>query len=361
MQLMTNEIEPVKETNIPEDARWEAVRTRDRRADGQFVFAVLTTGIYCRPGCPSRMPRRENVRFFQRSEDAAKAGFRPCKRCRPDGASLRQRQTEAIARACRLIREAEEPPSLVTLAEATGISRYHFHRLFKEIVGMTPKQYAAADRSERVRRGLGRSSSVTEAIFDAGFNSSSRFYEAADRTLGMAPRAYRDGGMGMTIRYAVSTCSVGEMLVAATERGVCAIHFGDDTNALIRQLQDRFPRADLQGDDTAFQSAVAQVVDFVEAPSSPFPLPLDVYGTAFQQKVWQALRDIPAGQTATYAEVAQKIGRPTAARAVAQACATNNLAVAIPCHRVVRSNGELSGYRWGVERKAQLLAREGVR
>ena len=361
MQPMTDEIERTRGTNIPEDARWEAVRNRDRRAEGEFVFAVLTTGIYCRPGCPSRTPRRENVRFFQRSEEAARAGFRPCKRCRPDGSSLRQRQTEAIADACRLIREAEEPPSLVALAEATGISRYHFHRLFKEIVGMTPKQYAAADRSERVRRGLGRSSSVTEAIFDAGFNSSSRFYEAADKTLGMAPRAYRDGGRGMTIRYAVNACSMGEVLVAATDRGVCAIHFGDDTNTLIRQLQDRFPKADLQGGDPAFQSAVAQVVAFVEAPSSSFPLPLDVYGTAFQQKVWQALRDIPAGQTATYAEVARKIGQPTAARAVAQACATNHLAVAIPCHRVVGSNGDLRGYRWGPERKARLLAREAAR
>lgn len=359
---MTDDIKVVQVDGAPDDqARWEAVRTRDREAEAAFVFAVVTTGVYCRPGCPSRLPRRENVLFFPDSQAAAKAGFRACKRCHPDGASPRQRQADAIAHACRLIRDAEEPPSLADLAEATGISRYHFHRLFKEIVGMTPKQYAAADRSERVRRGLAESSSVTEAIFDAGFNSSSRFYESAERTLGMAPRTYRDGGNGTRIQYAVSASSVGNILVAATERGVCAIHFADDADALIGQLRDRFPKADIQRGDERFEETVARVVAFVEAPSTPFPLPLDVYGTAFQQKVWAALREIPAGQTATYTEVARTIGHPTAARAVAQACANNHLAVVVPCHRVVRSDGDLSGYRWGREQKARLLARERSR
>lgn len=361
MQTMTAEIERKPDPDTGDHARWEAVRTRDRRAENRFVFAVQTTGIYCRPGCPSRLPRRENVVFFRDAEAAAKAGFRPCKRCRPEGASLRQRQAQAIADACRLIQEAEEPPSLAALAEATGISRYHFHRLFKEIVGMTPKQYAAAERSERVRQGLTRSSSITEAIFDAGFNTSSRFYESAERTLGMSPTAYRDGGKGMIIRYAVGTSSVGDILVAATDRGVCAIHFANEPDALIRQLRARFAKADIRPGDAAFEASVAQVIAFVEAPTSPFPLPLDVYGTAFQQKVWQALREIPAGETATYGDIADRIGQPTAARAVAQACATNNLAVAIPCHRVVRSDGDLSGYRWGTDRKAALLAREGSR
>ena len=361
MQTMTNETRGQSGTSGGDEARWQAVRTRDRQAEGRFVFAVLTTGVYCRPGCPSRLPRRENVVFYRQAEEAARAGFRACKRCQPDAAPLRQRQAEAIARACRLIQEAEEPPSLAVLADAVGISRYHFHRLFKQFVGMTPKRYAAAHRSERVRQGLAQASSVTEAIFDAGYNASSRFYEASADTLGMTPSAYREGGRGMTIRYAVGTCSLGGILVAATDRGVCAIHFGDEPDELIRQLRDRFANADIRSGGQGFAETVARVVAFVEAPSSSFPLPLDIYGTVFQQKVWQALRTIPAGRTATYTEVARMIGQPTAARAVAQACANNHLAMAVPCHRVVRADGDLSGYRWGKARKEQLLNREGAR
>ena len=341
-----------------DEERYAAVRRRDRSQDGAFVFGVRTTGVYCRPSCPARPARRENISFHLSCDAAERAGFRPCKRCRPDAASQEARQAETVRRACRLIDAAEDMPALAEIARAVGVSPYHFHRLFKQATGVTPKAYAAARRAARLQDGLGTASSVTHAIYDAGFNAPSRFYEGASGRLGMTPGAWRKGGAGAAIRFAVGQCSLGAILVAATEAGICAISFGDDPDALVRGLQDRFPGADLLGGDPAFEETVARVVGLVEAPGQPFDLPLDIRGTAFQQRVWQALRALPAGATASYRDIAAAVGAPAAVRAVARACAANTLAVAIPCHRVVRSDGALSGYRWGVERKAALLRRE---
>jgi AraC family transcriptional regulator of adaptative response/methylated-DNA-[protein]-cysteine methyltransferase len=351
------------ESSLPvttDDERWLAVQRRDGAADGRFNYAVLTTGVYCRPSCASRQARRENVRFFASPAEAERAGFRPCKRCRPKEAGLAERQAAAVAKACELIEEAEELPSLDALAKAAGMSRFHFHRVFKSLTGVTPKAYADANRRTRVHDELAKRGTVTEAIYGAGFNSNGRFYASSSDMLGMTPTTFRAGGQGETIRFAVGECSLGAILVAATEKGVCAIQFGDDPDALLRDLQDRFPRARLLGADAEFEQLVARVVGLVEAPTQDHDLPLDVRGTAFQQRVWQALRAIPAGSTASYAEIAARIGRPKAVRAVAQACAANALAVAIPCHRVVRTDGALSGYRWGVERKRALIAREAA-
>lgn len=267
-----------------------------------------------------------------------------------------------VARACRRIEAAEQPPSLDDLAAQAGLSPFHFHRVFKAATGLTPKAYAQAQRAAAVRAGLARGdSSVTEAIFDAGFNANSRFYENADAMLGMKPAQYRAGGLDARIEFAIGQCSLGAILVARSGRGVCAISLGDDPEALLRELQDRFPRAELVGGDADFERLVARVVGFIEQPNIGIDLPLDVRGTAFQQRVWDALRKIPVGKTASYAEIAQRIGAPKSVRAVAQACASNTLAVAIPCHRVVRSDGALSGYRWGVERKRELLERESAK
>ena len=343
---------------LSDDARWEAVRRRDPAADGAFYYSVRTTGVYCRPSCAARLARRENVDFHLTREDAERAGFRPCKRCRPNEAGLAERHAAAVAKACSLIDAADEMPSLDALADAVGLSRYHFHRVFKAVTGVTPKAYADARRGERVRQELARSETVTQAIYGAGFNSNGRFYAASDNLLGMTPTEYRAGGNGNVIRFAVGECSLGSILVAATDKGVCAIEFGDDPDALVHALQDRFPKAQIVGGDHTFEQLVAKVVGFIEAPAQGLDLPLDIRGTAFQKRVWNAIRDIPAGATASYAELARRIGRPSASRAVAQACASNTLAVAIPCHRVVRRDGGLSGYRWGVERKEALLTRE---
>jgi AraC family transcriptional regulator, regulatory protein of adaptative response / methylated-DNA-[protein]-cysteine methyltransferase len=347
------------QTAFADDAdRWEAVLRHDRQADGQFFYAVLTTGVYCRPSCASRRPRLENVRFYLTHAEAERAGYRPCKRCRPDAQGPLEQHAEAVAIACRLIEAAETPPSLDTLAAAAGMSRFHFHRIFKEATGVTPKAYTAAHRANRLREELPRSNSVTEAIYGAGFNSSGRFYSGSTDMLGMAPKNFRTGGDGAAIRFALGQCSLGAILVAATGKGVCAIALGDEPEALLHDLQDRFPKAQLIGSDRDFERLVATVIGFVEAPQLGLDLPLDVRGTAFQQRVWQALQAIPAGSTASYTEIAKRIGRPKAVRAVAQACAANTIAVAIPCHRVVRNDGAISGYRWGVERKRSLLARE---
>jgi AraC family transcriptional regulator of adaptative response/methylated-DNA-[protein]-cysteine methyltransferase len=340
------------------DARWEAVRHRDRAADGVFYYSVLTTGIYCRPSCAARLPRRTSVAFHASCEEAEAAGFRPCKRCRPNEGPLAERHASMVAQACRLIEQAEEAPSLDALAKTAGMSRFHFHRVFKTVTGVTPKAYADARRATRVRDELAQRATVTEAIYGAGFNSSGRFYAASSDLLGMTPSAFRAGGDGASIRFAVGECSLGSILVAATDKGICAIQFGDDPDVLVRDLQDRFPKALLVGGDEGFERLVAEVVGLVEAPAQGLDLPLDVRGTAFQQRVWQALRAIPSGSTASYADIAKRIGRPRAVRAVAQACAANPIAVAIPCHRVVRTDGALSGYRWGVERKRALLDRE---
>jgi AraC family transcriptional regulator of adaptative response/methylated-DNA-[protein]-cysteine methyltransferase len=341
-----------------DNERWEAVRRRDRAADGAFVYSVRTTGVYCRPSCAARLPRRDNVQFHDSAVDAERAGFRPCKRCRPTEVGIAERQAASVAEACRMIEEADEMPSLDTLAAAAGLSRFHFHRVFKAVTGLTPKGYADAHRARRVRDELTRQETVTAAIYGAGFNANSRFYAAADNLLGMTPTKFRAGGTGIEIRFAVGECSLGSVLVAATGKGVCAIEFGEDPEVLVRGLQDQFPNARLIGGDSEFEQLVAKVVGFIEAPAQRIDLPLDIRGTAFQQRVWRAIQKIPPGSTASYAELAKRIGRPRAVRAVAQACAGNSIALAIPCHRVVRRDGSESGYRWGVKRKRALLKRE---
>jgi len=343
---------------LTDDDRNAAVSRRDGAFDGRFFYGVRTTGVYCRPSCAARLALRKNVSFHLSCEAAERAGFRPCKRCRPNEASQQERHAEIVRQACRLIDQAEEIPSLEDVAREVGVSPFHFHRVFKQITGVTPKGYANARRAARLQDGLDSSGTVTNAIYDAGFNAPSRFYESATERLGMTPSAYRKGGVDTSIHFAVAQCSLGAILVATTDKGVCAISFGDEPDALVRTLQDRFPKAELMGGDAEFEKLVARVVGFVEAPNQGLDLPLDIRGTALQQRVWQALRAIPAGTTASYARIATEIGAPAAVRAVAQACATNTLAVAIPCHRVVRSDGALSGYRWGVERKRALLDRE---
>lgn len=342
------------------DARWAALAARDASADGRFVYSVRTTGVYCRPSCASRPANPKNVGFHAGPAEAEAAGFRPCKRCRPDQPSLGAQHAAIAARACRLIEAAETPPGLETLAAAVGVSPHHFHRLFKAATGLTPRAYASAHRAGRLREALGAAGTVTEAIYDAGFNASSRFYEAADSLLGMTATAWRNGGEAVQIRFAVGECSLGSILAAATEAGVCAILIGADPEDLVRDLQDRFPKARLIGGDASFEATVARVVGLVEAPKVGLDLPLDVRGTAFQQRVWRALQAIPAGTTASYADIARIIGAPAAVRAVAGACAANPLAIAIPCHRVVRTDGGLGGYRWGLERKRTLLDREAA-
>ena len=341
-----------------EKDRWDAVARRDGEADGAFYYSVRTTGVYCRPSCASRPARRENVAFYLTCAEAERAGFRPCKRCRPNEAGIAEQHAAAVAKACRLIEAADEAPGLDELAAAANMSRFHFHRVFRSVTGVTPKAYADARRSQRVREQLSSSRTVTEAIYGAGFNSSGRFYEKSAEILGMTPTDFRAGGQRAEIRFATSVCTLGTILVAATEKGVCAILLGDDANTLRQELEKRFPRAMLIAGDAEFERTLTQVVSFVEAPRLGLDLPLDVRGTAFQQRVWQALRTIPAGSTSSYREIAARIGAPKAVRAVAQACAANSLAVAIPCHRVVRNDGGLSGYRWGVERKRALLRRE---
>lgn len=340
------------------DHRWAAVVARDPQADGTFFYSVGTTGVYCRPSCAARTARPENVAFHPTAADAERAGFRPCKRCRPDQPPIAEKQAALTVELCRLIEESEEIPSLNQLARHAGMSPSQVHRLFKKATGLTPKAYAAAHRAGRVRAELERSGSVTEAIYGAGYNSSGRFYEKSNQMLGMTPTSYRLGGADTEIHFAIGECSLGAILVAVSSRGVCAIALGDDPEQLARDLQDRFPKADLIGGDAEFEQYVARVVALVEAPGAGCNLPLDIRGTAFQQRVWQALQEIPAGTTASYAEIAERIGEPRSARAVARACAANLLAVAIPCHRVVKKDGGLSGYRWGVERKAALLDRE---
>ena len=360
MPTMVDKTERSPQRYAGDEARWQAVQRRDRGADGVFYYSVRSTGVYCRPSCASRPARRENVQFHASCAAAERAGFRPCKRCRPNEAAPDQRRAAAVARACRAIEQATEPPSLDDLATGAGMSRFHFHRVFKALTGVTPKAYAEAQRDRRVRTALAHGGTVTDAIYGAGFNSNGRFYARSTGALGMTPSAYRAGGRGAAIRFALGECWLGSILVAATGKGVCAVLLGDDPDALLRDLQDRFPAAQLIGADRAFERLVARAVACVEAPARGHDLPLDVRGTAFQRRVWQALRAIPPGSTASYAEIARRIGRPQAVRAVGQAIASNPVAVAIPCHRVIRTDGSLSGYRWGVERKRALLGREAA-
>lgn len=347
---------------VHHDPRWAAVVARDPAADEQFVYAVRTTGIYCRPSSVSRLPRPENVVFFDSAEQAEAAGFRPSKRAAADQTQMARQHAALVETVCRQIEQAEQPPSLQELAEHAQMSPWHLHRVFKAVTGLTPKAWANAHRAGRVRSRLAepdaQSHTITDAMYDAGFNSNSRFYESSARLLGMKPSDYRKGGTNADIHFAVGECFLGSILVAQSQRGVCAILLGDDPDQLVQDLQKQFHSARLIGGDARFERLIAQVVGFIEAPGIGLDLPLDLQGTAFQQRVWQALAQIPPGTTVSYADIAQRIGAPKSFRAVAQACGANHLAVAIPCHRVVRSDGGLSGYRWGAERKRQLLDRE---
>lgn len=336
-----------------DDVRWETVRDRER--DDRFVFAVRTTSIYCRPGCPSRTPARRNVFAFTDAAAAERAGFRACKRCAPDDVAADADRVRSIERACALL-DADDTRSLDGVAREIGLSRFHFQRTFRRVAGVTPGEYARARRAERFRTNLASGSTVTAAIQDAGYGSSSRPY--ANGALGMTPSRYRAGGRGERATYAIAACSLGRVLVATTERGVCAIELGDDDDAVLAALARHVPNADTRRDDDALRASVDAVVALVDDPAAPFTLPLDVRGTAFQRRVWNALRALRPGEPATYASLARAVGSPLAAQAVGAACAANRLAVAIPCHRVVREDGGLAGYRWGVERKRELLARE---
>jgi AraC family transcriptional regulator of adaptative response/methylated-DNA-[protein]-cysteine methyltransferase len=337
--------------------RLAAVRARDEAADGVFFYAVLTTGVFCYPSCKARPARPENLRFFTTPRDATAAGYRPCQRCRPDLPPRAQRQAEAVAAACRAIEAGTFDAA--SAGRTAGLGAVAFARLFRQVTGVTPTAYEAAHRQNVAQASLrAGAQSITQTIYEAGFSSSGRFYESADSMLGMTPGRFRAGGTGETISYAFGTSFLGTILVAASTRGICAILIGDDEATLHADLQARFPRATLHEATPEFADRVAEVLRLMEAPRAGHSLPLDIRGTAFQRRVWQALRDIPAGQTSTYAAVANSIGRPGAARAVGAACAANPLAVAVPCHRVVNAAGTLAGYRWGTTRKAALLARE---
>lgn len=359
MTKLPDQTSKSRTSTVAEDPRWARVLARDKSADGELWYSVATTGIYCRPSCPSRTANPKNVQLHDSLRAAKATGFRPCLRCKPDGPAADVERSALVAKACRMIEGNETEPSLEELAAAVGRSPGYFHRLFKASTGLTPKDYAAAHRAKRVREELSSGGTVTQAIYGAGFNSSGRFYEKSTDMLGMTPSQYRAGGVNEEIRFAIGQTTLGAILVASSVKGVAAILLGEDPDALARDLQDRFPKARLLGADPGYESLIAHVVGLIESPGIGLDLPLDVRGTAFQQRVWQALREIPVGETVSYAEVARRIGSPNAVRAVAGACAANNLAVAIPCHRVVRNNGALSGYAWGVDRKRALIDREG--
>ncbi len=340
-----------------ETERWDLLVKRDSSADTLFYYGVKTTGIFCRCGCASRLPNQENVEFFDTCKEAERAGYRPCKRCRPESFS-NSGKLETIIEACRYIEQAENPVNLRVLAARCDLSPGHFQRLFKKIVSVTPKQYAAMVQSRRFRQSLKSSQSVTEAIYDAGYSSSSRVYENSRNRLAMTPGNYRDGGTGLTIQYSIAKCSLGPVVVATTDQGICAIEFGDDREDLVEQLRKSFPKAKIKAAALDLSSVVREVVACIDTPARKLDLPLDIHGTVFQKRVWTALRDIRPGTKASYGKIAERIGQPRAARAVANACASNTLAVAIPCHRVVRGDGKSGGYKWGVERKRILLERE---
>jgi AraC family transcriptional regulator, regulatory protein of adaptative response / methylated-DNA-[protein]-cysteine methyltransferase len=340
-----------------EDGRWAAVEGREPRADGAFVYAVRTTGVYCRPTCRSRRPNRANVAFFDHPEAAEHAGFRPCKRCEPGVTRREVGHARLIQRACSLL-EVSDGISLADLAAKVGLSPGYFHRVFKATVGVTPKEFAMSLRLKRLRDGLTGGESVAGGILGAGFGSIGRGYDESAEGLGMTPGQYRKGGEGQSIRYASAETSLGRVLVASTARGICSIELGDSDDELIARLVERFPNAELAGDDPAFADRVEKVVAMVDQPGTSLDLPLDIRGTAFQRQVWEALRAIPFGTTTTYTEVARSIGRPNAVRAVASACASNKLAIVIPCHRVIRGDGGLAGFGWGIDRKRKMLDRE---
>lgn len=355
MSLMRN-VAPLRK--LTDSTRWRAVVAHDRRADDLFVYAVSSTGIYCRPSCPSRRPMRDRVRFFDTPEQAEQAGYRPCRRCQPSARKAESAWADKIRRACAYLADVDGHPSLAALARRIGGSPYHLQRNFKRIVGVTPREYAEACRLRTVKRRLREGHAVTSAVFDAGYGSSSRFYERAAPRLGMSPSAYRRGGDGLSLRFTIVDSPLGRLLVAATARGVCSVALADSDAELERALSLEYPAATIAKDDGSLGRWAQAIVARVKGRASEPQLPIDVRATAFQWQVWNALAAIPYGETRSYAEVAAAIGRPTAARAVARACATNPVAIVIPCHRVVPSAGGFGGYRWGVVRKKQLLVRE---
>ena len=343
------------------EARWRALRSKDAKADGEFVYAVRTTRVYCRPNCAAKLAQRKNVIFFQSCAEAEGAGFRACKRCRPNGKSQAERDAQAVAHACKMIRAAEGALRLAELSAAVGLSQFHFQRVFKKLLGVSPRQYAIALRDQRARAELQRGNSVTHAVYASGYNASSRFYERSNRALGMKPREFRAHGEGVSIRYGIVKSALGLVLVAGTERGICCVHFGESRSELEKYVRTTFSRANFVEQNTKFERWLRAVVQRIEGKDHAAKLPLDVRGTAFQHRVWNALQKIPDGLTSNYTKLATQLGNPRAVRAVARACATNPVAVVVPCHRVVRSDGDLAGYRWGVERKRKLLKRESAR
>lgn len=346
------------QATVMEDRRWALLKSREPEAVGQFVYAVKTTGIFCLPTCSAKLPKPENVIFFNGVQEAEDAGFRACLRCRPKDGSLQKKQADLVTQACRLLEESDANLGLNQLAEQMGLSPYHFHRIFKAATGLTPKAYARGKRQERLQQALERETSVTTAVYESGFESSSGFYVEAERSLGMSPGKFKKGGVGEVLHFSVGPSRLGLVLVAKSQKGLCAIFLGEDSAQLEQQLREKFPKAEVRPAGADFEETLAQVIAFVEKPGKELGLPLDIRGTVFQQRVWQALGQIPLGSTKTYTEVAKQLGQPNSVRAVASACAANALAVAIPCHRVLRQDGSLAGYRWGVERKKELLSRE---
>jgi len=343
-----------------EEELWRAVEAKDSRLDGSFVFAVSSTGIYCRPSCPSRRPRRERVTFFNLPAAAEAAGFRACFRCHPKDAATTDPQVEIVRRACGLIEELQKEGSvdLHTLGTRLGVSRFHLQRTFKSIMGVTPRQYAEALRMSGFRASVRDGESITGALYDAGFGSSSRLYERATAELGMTPATYARGGRGMAVNYSIAECSFGSLLVAATDKGICAVRLGDSAAVLEADLRNEFSAAHIEQHDEPLGQCVREIIQHLEGGRPNLDLQLDVRATAFQRRVWEELQKIPYGSTRSYGEVAQAIGRPTAVRAVARSCATNPVALVIPCHRVIREDKSLGGYRWGLDRKKKLLERE---
>jgi AraC family transcriptional regulator of adaptative response/methylated-DNA-[protein]-cysteine methyltransferase len=337
------------------EAQWQHVMARDARQDGRFVFAVRTTGVYCRPSCPSRRPRRDSVEFFPDPQQAERAGYRACLRCKPTQIST---QAQAVMRARRLLDQAEGILTLAELSRQIGVSPFHLQRLFKRATGLSPREYQSARRMQHVKHGLRKGDDVTTAIYDAGFGSPSRLYEKSSQHLGMTPGTYRRGGAGATVTYAIAPSALGRLLVAATPRGLCAVRFGDNASELERELREELHAATIVRDDAALQPYLQPLLANLRGEQTTVDLPLDVRATAFQKRVWDALKRIPSGETRSYTDVARAIGDPKAVRAVARACASNPVAMVVPCHRVVRSDGELAGYRWGIARKKKLLEQE---
>ena len=366
MPRATTEI-PRSNHRRPAEAQWLAVQTRDREADGAFVYAVRSTGVYCRPSCPSRKPHRAQVVFFPLPEAAEQQGFRPCRRCRPRTINPRDPRAEAVARVCREIEAringdaagaGETPVTLAALSGPVGMSSHQLERAFRSVIGITPRQYADAQRMRRLKSRLRKGDDVTTALYDAGFGSSSRLYERAPSHLGMTPATYRRGGEGMRIHYTIASSPLGRLLVGATDRGISALYLGESDARLEAALQKEYPRAEIRRDRNGMESWIELILAHLRGRAPHLDLPTDVQATAFQRRVWEELRRIPYGKTKTYSEVARAIGRPTAVRAVARACATNPVSVVVPCHRVVREDGNLAGYRWGIQRKRALLEHE---